>query len=473
MAGKSEILALLNKVSGGDPAMQAADMPKTTELPAKDEKKYQEWMNKQGFTSENGFNVDDKLNGTDYDYRGFWKETGGKSLKEGEHLPDTYKLPNHPTFSNESKYANDDNKNYQGKWDGDKYVPFNADYKKKRDGEGAGGNEPQKLMKHLTIDASNSSEVGGDGTPEPDRQAGGKTTFKEDLKEMASPFLNKRDNPVRNLFGKLFSNVKRPAGYNDDTVTPVQIFEGGFNTITGKDEPAWKMSGGFSDEEMKARDYINRAGFMPDKEANRMGGADTFLRTGNNNMILNPKNKFGAHIQSLLDKNAKLLSEDDMNHSMYQGSNEETNTPYEWKDLTGVDMAGIDRNEYRKELKVAPVMANIDFNRTGEGEDSKGYYNMYKGSDAWDFALHSDEKILNKDGSGNMDYKKSAVNLLRSLIDPTMDKQTIDYESKVYPEFEGDATLSNEEQTSPGKYRLKHVMPRNLKVSPGIYMAAD
>ena len=40
----------------------------------------------------------------DYDLRGFFKETGGKPLSGG-HLVDTYKKPNHPTFSIESKYS--------------------------------------------------------------------------------------------------------------------------------------------------------------------------------------------------------------------------------------------------------------------------------------------------------------------------------------------------------------------------------
>ena len=40
----------------------------------------------------------------DYDIRGYWKETKGKQLKEGEHATDKYKKPNHPTFSNQSVY---------------------------------------------------------------------------------------------------------------------------------------------------------------------------------------------------------------------------------------------------------------------------------------------------------------------------------------------------------------------------------
>lgn len=41
----------------------------------------------------------------DYDMEGWRKETGLDSLPEGQHYPDTYKLPNHMTFSDESKYS--------------------------------------------------------------------------------------------------------------------------------------------------------------------------------------------------------------------------------------------------------------------------------------------------------------------------------------------------------------------------------
>lgn len=39
----------------------------------------------------------------DYDLRGAWKSGAAKSANG--HLPDTYKKPSHPTFSNESIYA--------------------------------------------------------------------------------------------------------------------------------------------------------------------------------------------------------------------------------------------------------------------------------------------------------------------------------------------------------------------------------
>lgn len=40
-----------------------------------------------------------------------------------EHLPDTYKLPNHPTFSNESMYYQGTQSGVGGYWNGDNYVP--------------------------------------------------------------------------------------------------------------------------------------------------------------------------------------------------------------------------------------------------------------------------------------------------------------------------------------------------------------
>lgn len=39
----------------------------------------------------------------DYDLRGYWLNGGYKEESSG-HMPDTYKKPNHPTFSNESIY---------------------------------------------------------------------------------------------------------------------------------------------------------------------------------------------------------------------------------------------------------------------------------------------------------------------------------------------------------------------------------
>jgi hypothetical protein len=42
----------------------------------------------------------------DYDLRGAWLASAGKAANG--HLPDTYKKPNHPTFSTESQYSGKD-----------------------------------------------------------------------------------------------------------------------------------------------------------------------------------------------------------------------------------------------------------------------------------------------------------------------------------------------------------------------------
>jgi hypothetical protein len=54
-----------------------------------------------------------------YDLQGAWKDIKAGKLKfdpQTGHLPDTYKKPNHITFSNESKYS--DGKTFiGGKWE--------------------------------------------------------------------------------------------------------------------------------------------------------------------------------------------------------------------------------------------------------------------------------------------------------------------------------------------------------------------
>lgn len=63
-----------------------------TKLSPDDEAKYQKWA------KDNGKEKDVY----DYDMRGFWKD--GNQFAENGHGADTYKKPNHPTFSDQSKY---------------------------------------------------------------------------------------------------------------------------------------------------------------------------------------------------------------------------------------------------------------------------------------------------------------------------------------------------------------------------------
>lgn len=104
--GKNPNLA--NIAAGGvgalDPTVPAAANGGTgyrerynTQLSPEDEAEYQAWAKKNG--RENDVE--------DYDMRGAWLEAKrkGVSLEDGRgHYPDTYKKPNHPTFSDQSKY---------------------------------------------------------------------------------------------------------------------------------------------------------------------------------------------------------------------------------------------------------------------------------------------------------------------------------------------------------------------------------
>lgn len=54
----------------------------------------------------------------DYDMQGAWKAGAGQA--DNGHFPDTFKKPNHPTFSTESMYANQGN---PGQWNGDNFTP--------------------------------------------------------------------------------------------------------------------------------------------------------------------------------------------------------------------------------------------------------------------------------------------------------------------------------------------------------------
>jgi len=60
--------------------------------------------------------------GADYDLRGAFK-AGVTADPQTGHWPDTFKKPNHPTFSNQSQYATGENAAKAGHWEGDKFVP--------------------------------------------------------------------------------------------------------------------------------------------------------------------------------------------------------------------------------------------------------------------------------------------------------------------------------------------------------------
>lgn len=77
-------------------------------LSESDEKKFKDWYGR--LSEYKGLNPDPDDVNQYYDYRGFWKENpelAERMLNDDPdaHFVDTYKLPGHPTFSNESKYG--------------------------------------------------------------------------------------------------------------------------------------------------------------------------------------------------------------------------------------------------------------------------------------------------------------------------------------------------------------------------------
>ncbi len=91
-----------------------ADKSYDTPLTSSEEMHYQSWKHRYA----------PKDSGFDYDLRGAFKAGLQPDEKTG-HWPDTYKKPNHPTFSVESIYAKD-RPDLAGRWTGpkrDKYVP--------------------------------------------------------------------------------------------------------------------------------------------------------------------------------------------------------------------------------------------------------------------------------------------------------------------------------------------------------------
>lgn len=82
-----------------------------TKLSDQDEQRFQAW--KKRFAPNDS--------GADYDLRGAFK-AGLKPGADG-HWPDTFKKPNHETFSDESKYARGDDARKAGHWNGDNFSP--------------------------------------------------------------------------------------------------------------------------------------------------------------------------------------------------------------------------------------------------------------------------------------------------------------------------------------------------------------
>lgn len=119
MPGRSPIRALGEKLHLAKPQVSPLLQPRAagvdsqqfeTKLTPEEEQQFQQW--KQQYAPNDS--------GYDYDLRGAFK-AGLKPDPQTGHFPDTFKKPNHPTFSNQSMYASQ-RPDLAGSWQGDQYV---------------------------------------------------------------------------------------------------------------------------------------------------------------------------------------------------------------------------------------------------------------------------------------------------------------------------------------------------------------
>ena len=112
------------KFKNGGPILHSNENAQNDEL-------FQKWYRKNTLEGQDNIPYSDRLT---YDYYSFYKNTGGRPAKgnPADHFPDTYKKPNHPTFSNESLYSTPEKPG--GKWDGEQYIQNGQFQKKLKDG---------------------------------------------------------------------------------------------------------------------------------------------------------------------------------------------------------------------------------------------------------------------------------------------------------------------------------------------------
>jgi hypothetical protein len=88
-----------------------------TKLTPDNEVRFKNWVDVQ--SKKRGRDLNNDLN--NYDLRGYW-EGGGHSDSEKGHMPDTYKKPNHDSFSDESKYHGTPDNNSGGRYQGGRWI---------------------------------------------------------------------------------------------------------------------------------------------------------------------------------------------------------------------------------------------------------------------------------------------------------------------------------------------------------------
>lgn len=96
-------------------------MPEMPKLRPEEEDKFKDWARRN--------NIRDPLSPL-HQYDNVSAFRSGVNRGPGGHFPDTYKMPGHPTFSEESIYAKPPYK--FGSWEGEKFIPYEESIKKSR-----------------------------------------------------------------------------------------------------------------------------------------------------------------------------------------------------------------------------------------------------------------------------------------------------------------------------------------------------
>lgn len=187
-------------VSATNPNNKNIPLVKATTLESNDEVQYQKW--KSSLPKRLQYEGD-------YDLRGYWKDNGGVKIPVNSdvHLPDTYKLPNHPTFSNESKYYNDNTKHLAGSWNGDKFIaPRRTPMSMQTMVSGA---SPEDVAKNMQYISQNFKKMVGSDVPAQDAMNAAATISNYD-RELAQKHLqnelNANTDYVKNSVETLYKN---------------------------------------------------------------------------------------------------------------------------------------------------------------------------------------------------------------------------------------------------------------------------
>ena len=210
-----------------------------TQLTPEEEAQFGEWRKK---------NVDPRDTGEDYDLRGAFK--AGLTPGADGHWPDTYKKPNHPTFSDESIYSSLVGTR-PGHWENnEKYIPFDSE---SNGSQTLGKGNKMDLSSFMGSGFGNTGDIGGSdygsltgqpssGTPELSGmaklarvlQAGGSDARAQELRDSV-----KKDLP--GLLGRHLQGMKIQQGKSPKDLVEEQLNQGHFKVANDR-HSVWKTA---------------------------------------------------------------------------------------------------------------------------------------------------------------------------------------------------------------------------------------